>query len=454
MNVHARLADRHRYRQQIEKLHQKYLGTREIHDLQQSEVSLASFVLNRSTVARVVAKTVKRGEYQLGPAKIRTITDGKKERIVFAYRLTDLLVHGVVAGIIDEAVAPFLVDSLYSYRTGRSWWTAIAEFAAYVRHHRRRQPDVRRRGIYVLRRDIDSYTDTIPVGARSPVWEMLRHVLLLSNDGRPLAPGDWRLIETVVRPEAFVHQGEVFTQYRGVPTGQPISCVLFNLYLSGLDAQLQQIPGAFYARYCDDLIFAHPDSDVVRNADAVIREALAALALQLNARKSRDLYLTAAGRASTDWPAARGTSSVPFLGCLISAHGTVSLSRSKRRRLLADLRQRARRTVRALKTPDRDAAGRTVCSVINRALRPKLEFSQQRSAALVRRAVTDREHLRQLDYCIARIVLTAVTGEPGPRAFRAVSYKTVRNDWKLLSLYHARNKWPDAGRQRTLRSGT
>jgi hypothetical protein len=457
MNVHARLADPRRYKGQIQKLHEKYLGTREIYELQQSEVSLASFVLNRSTVARAVAKTVNRGEYRLGPAKIRTITDGKKERIIFAYRLTDLLVHGVVAGIIEEAVAPFLVDGLYSYRKGISWWTAIAGFAAYARNHRKQQPDVRQRGIYVLRRDIDSYTDSIPVGARSPVWEMLRRVLLASNDGLPLASADWRLIETVVRPEAFVQEGELFTQYRGVPTGQPISCVLFNLYLSRLDAALYPIPGAFYARYCDDLIFAHPDPDVVRRADAVIRETLATLSLQLNERKSRDLYLTAAGRASSDWAAAGGTSSVPFLGCLISAQGTVSLSRSKRRRLLADLRQRARRTVSALKTPDRDATGRTVCSVINRALRPKVEFSQQRSAALVRRAVTDREHLRQLDYCIARIVLAAVTGQPGPRAFRAVSYKTVRNDWKLLSLYHARNKWPGAGRQRTLtarRSGT
>jgi hypothetical protein len=450
MNVHAGLADPRRYQRQIEKLHEKYLGTREIYELQQSEVSLASFILNRSTVARLIAKTVSRGEYELRPARIRTITDGKKERIVFAYRLTDLLVHGVVAGIIDEAVTPLLVDGLYSYRKGTSWWTAIAAFAAYVRDHRKQYPDVRRRGIHVLRRDIDSYTDSIPVGARSPVWEMLRAVLLASNEGRPLAPADWQLIETVVRPEAFVHAGELFTQYRGVPTGQPISCVLFNLYLSALDTQLYQIPGAFYARYCDDLIFAHPDPEVVRTADARIQETLAALSLQLNERKSRDLYLTAAGCASVDWPAAKGTSSVPFLGCLVSAHGTVSLSRAKRRRFLADLQQRARRTVRALQTPDRDAAGRTVCSVINRALRPKLEFSQQRSAALVRRAVTDREHLRQLDYCIARIVLAAVTGQSGPRGFRTVSYKTMRTDWHLLSLYHARNKWPAGGKQRML----
>ena len=303
---------------------------------------------------------------------------------------------------------------------------------------------MRRRGFYVIRRDIDSYTDSIPVGATSPVWAMLRRLLLTFDDGGSLSPAHWDLIETVVRPVAFVAEGQLFTQYRGVPTGQPISCVLFNLYLSGLDAQLDRIPGAFYARYCDDIIFAHPDPDVVRAADACMREALATLGIQFNESKSRDLYLTAAGRPSAEWPEARGTTAVPLLGCLISAHGTVSLSRKKRRRLLADLEDRAFGTARALKTRDPAAAGRTICSVINRALEPRLEFSQQRSATLLRRAVTDRDDLKQLDYCIARIVLRAVTGDRGARAFRAIPYRTMREEWQLISLLQARNKWARA----------
>lgn len=440
MNLHACLTDPRRYERQIERLHHKYLWTRRLYELQQSDVSLASFVLNRSTVARKVARTVGSGEYGLQPAHLRTITTDGKKRIVFAYRLTDLLVHGVVANILEEALT--LSASLYSYRKGVSWWTAISAFAAYARMHRKNQPDVRRRGFYVIRRDIDSYTDSIPVGATSAVWDMLRRVLLPFDDARSLSPAHWQLIESVVRPVAFVTEGQLFTQYRGVPTGQPISCVLFNLYLSGLDAQLDQIPGAFYARYCDDIVFAHPDPDVVRAADVCMRETLAALGIQFNESKSRNLYLTAAGRQSPAWPEARGTTAVPLLGCLISAHGTVSLSRKKRRRLLADLEDRAFGTARALKTRDPAAAGRTICSVINRALEPRLEFSQQRSATLLRRAVTDREDLKQLDYCIARIVLRAITGDRGARAFRVIPYRKMREEWQLISLLQARNKWP------------
>jgi hypothetical protein len=261
-----------------------------------------------------------------------------------------------------------------------------------------------------------------------------------------MQPADWRLIERVVRPEAFAESGGLFTQLRGAPTGQPISCVLFNLYLSSLDAEIEQIPGGFYARYCDDFVFAHPDASVARAVDGRIHEVLAPLHLTLNETKSRNLYLTGAGRRSAQWPEAKGTTVVPFLGCLISAQGTVALSREKRRRLLADLRHRALRTARAAKAVSPDAAGRLVCEVINRALSPQLDFPQQRSASLLRRVVTDRAHLRQLDYSIARIVLEAVTGRSSPQAFRQVPYRKMREEWALISLCQARNKWARGGR--------
>jgi hypothetical protein len=413
--------------------------------LRQSEVPLASFVLNRARLSQLIAASIRDGQYQIEPAHIRTIVANGKERTVFAFRLSDLLIHGVVAGIIEEAFAPRLSSSVYSYRKAQSWWTATSALASYFREHRRREPDTRCRGLYVLRRDIDSYTDSIPVGDKSPVWRMLRSLFESAGSRGALQPADWRLVERVVRPEAFAEEGGLFTQFRGAPTGQPISCVLFNLYLSSLDHALEQIPGGFYARYCDDFVFAHPDPNVARDVDARIRQVLAPLYLGLNESKSRNLYLTAAGRRCAEWPDAKGTTVVPFLGCLVSAQGTVALSREKRRRLLADLRHRALRTARAAKAASAETAGRLVCGAINRALSPQLDFPQQRSAALLRRVVTDRAHLRQLDYSIARIVLEAMTGSSTPRAFRDVPYRKMREEWALISLFHARNKWARGG---------
>lgn len=433
MDAHACLADARRYERQIDRLHERYLFTRHLYELRQGDVSLASVVLSRRRVARLLARAVERGEYELEPARIREIRVEGKVRKVFAYSLLDLIVHGVVAGVVEDAAAPFLSERLYSYRKGVSWWSAIADFARFVRAHRRSRPDPRTRGLYVIRRDIDAYTDSIPVDAGSPVWPLLRQVL------GELPPADHELVERIVRPDARLLGGGVATAIRGVPTGQPISCALFNLYLHELDRELAPAEDGFYARYSDDMLFAHPDEAVARRAAATIDAHVAARGLRLNEEKRRNLYLTGAGSHAPGW---RGTTAVPFLGTMIAADGAVGLNRKKLRRLLHDVESRATRTAASLGRADADRVGRVVCSVVNRALDPHPGPFQQPSAPLLRRAVTDRRQLAQLDYRLARIVAGAITGDGSVRAFRRAPYRTIRDDWGLISTLHARNTWP------------
>lgn len=438
MDVHACLSDWRRYERQIERLHRLHLFTPALDVLQQDGVSLERIVSSRRKVAKLLARTVAGGGYRFEPATLREIITDHKVRTFFAYRITDLVVNGVVADLLDELMTPELSERLYSYRPGRSWWTGVSSFAAYVREHRKTRSDVLNRGVHVVRRDVEAYADLIPMGPGSAVWTMVRD--LLEPPGSPrLGAADWRLIESVIRPEILI-DGGLAVRACGVPLGQPIGCSILNLYLSRLDRQLDRVPGGFYARYCDDLIFAHPQANVARAADRLIQESLAELRLRVNARKSRTFYLTASGRASVDWPAARGTSCVPALGLNVSADGTVSLSSNKLRRLLRDTEARAVRTAASLPKGDRDERGRVVCAVLNRALDPRPHPFQQPSATLLRRAVTDRRQLRQLDLLLARTAVGAVTGYAGARAFRSVPYRTVRMSWGLRSLLHERNR--------------
>jgi hypothetical protein len=121
-------------------------------------------------------------------------------RVVVAYGLTDTIVTGAVSTLIEEAATPLLSDRLYSYRPGVSWLTPSADLASYIRRHRRERPDPRTRGLYVLRRDVDSYTDSIPVAPSSRVWQMVRDV-----PRRPARPRSrtriWALVEWTIRPE-------------------------------------------------------------------------------------------------------------------------------------------------------------------------------------------------------------------------------------------------------------
>ncbi|HEV2695793.1 MAG TPA: reverse transcriptase domain-containing protein [Verrucomicrobiae bacterium] len=428
--IRRELADHLSYERQIERLQNRG------RDLHQGKVSLGWINIKRSALARILAETIARGEYHLAPARRKTIVIKGKSRVVFNYGLTDRIVNGAVADAVNLAMAPELSTRLYSYRKGMSWWNAVADFARYLRLHCKQNPEPQKRHMYVLRWDIDAYTDSIPVGNDAPVWAMLRKLLPPEE-----APALWNLLEQVVRPKIEVCGTTPIQLDRGVPTGQPISCVLFNLYLAELDRFLETVPGAFYARYSDDLIFAHPSFEIARRIGAEIRPFLAHLGLRVSPSKSKELYLTGAGRPSADWPEATGTSEVPFMGMAVQADGMVSLGRKKTRHMLREVNARVRRVMRSLPGASVDDAGRMACASVNQMFTiESISLVEANSAALVRYAITNRRQLAQLDHCIALIVLGAVIGDSSAKAFRTISYRKLREEWGLISLEHARNR--------------
>ena len=302
----AALADHHRYEVAIDRLHQRHLDGRARFALAQDGVSLSSLALHRSSVARMLARSVAAGEYQIGDATLREIRVSGKRRLVFMYQPFDLVIHSVVAGILSEALEPTLGERLYSYRSGLGWADAVADFAGFVRLHRRQRPDPRTRGLYVLRRDVDAYTDSIPLGARSPFWPMLRALAASVGDGRGsgagseaggAGPAEWDLLCQVVRPMLTGDDRGQACRLRGVPTGQPIATVAFNMYLREVDTDVAGEAGGWYARYSDDLLFAHPDAAEAQAMSVRLDDHLAGLGLRFGDRKRRDVYLTGAGQA-------------------------------------------------------------------------------------------------------------------------------------------------------------
>ena len=300
--------------------------------------------------------------------------------------------------------------------------------------------------MYLLRRDVKKYSENVPLDGDSPLWPLLKNVLQPHWGTSRRYDAHWRLIQQAVQPECRSAQGQR-VQARGIPTGAPIAPPLLNLYLTPLDRELATIPAAFYARYGDDFLFAHPDAEIVRRADRRIDEVLASLRLAAHRGKNCSLYLNGAGRHSSDWCDAAGATSVSFLGCIVRFDGTVSLTSPKTRELLQDLSRRARRTRRALSKADRCELGRAVCATINRALDPKATGCH-RTALPLRRIVTDRGQLKQLDYQIARLVLRTITGDASVRAFRTHSYHELRSAWQLESLCVRRNRCGRAREQR------
>jgi len=56
---------------------------------------------------------------------------------------------------------------------------------------------------------------------------------------------------------------------QGLPQGGTLSTLFANLVLSQGDYAVESVPAAppvFYARFCDDIIIAHPDRDICQQA--------------------------------------------------------------------------------------------------------------------------------------------------------------------------------------------
>jgi hypothetical protein len=222
-------------------------------------------------------------------------------------------------------------------------------------------------------------------------------------------------------PEVERRDGSVSRAERGVPMGSPLQPLACNLYLDAVDRLLEQVPGAFYARFGDDLVFLHADADVVRRASADLDAALVPLALTLNPEKRRDLFWTGAGRrpdvaVSGD---ERGTTYVEYLGVRLSFDGRLGLSQRKQRRLQRELAARVLASERLLRTEAPPVRAGAVARVVETALEPRSEVALELASELGR-LCDDRRRLRALDHWLWGVCARALSGRTGARAFRSI----------------------------------
>lgn len=445
-NLQCMLGDRNRYLDELDKLHVKFAKRNQLHLQQQAGVSFRWLVYDRRRFAKALADAVSSGEYEFAEAKLRKVQFKERDRVLYSFCLTDRIVHGVVARIISERMERRASAGLYSYRPGIRWSDAISSFADFVRVHGKMQPDPLMRGLFVIRRDVKAYTDSIPVHDNSVLWEQLDRLFPELGKTDRLHVRLANLIRNVVRPAVEQNDGRIARNDRGVPTGSPISTTLFNLYLTDLDRKLSAIPQGFYARYSDDLLFAHAQPEVARYAERMLQKCLSELGLETNPAKHQSYYFNGAGRTADSWPQAQGTTRILFLGCNIAFDGTVSLNRTKIKHLMDDLSQRTLQTFEIMKDAPTSSAGIVVCNVLNRALDPRSPVCH-RYAHLLRSTVTCRRQLHQIDFRIARMVSETASGKRGSRAFRSIPYRRIRDGWGLVSLEHERNKSGRDGRK-------
>jgi hypothetical protein len=425
------------YATQIEKLRKKQRQAHRQDDNSQQRAALSAISIHRRSFSRVLTRTIQRGEYVFSPMEERIVRIGDKDRSLYRSSISDKIVLAALAEITVELIAPYLSPSVYSYQKGKSSLTALNHFASYLAHHKSSRPEPKDRGLYIIKRDISAYGESIPVTDDSPLWEILQDALV-NRGGVPNADPFLSLLKSAIRPQVVKVSGKVTELDVGVPTGSSIQPAICNLYLTPLDRTLDTIPGSFFARYGDDFLFAHPEAAVARKAAFRIDEIAQKLRLEIKDEKKQNCYFTNPGRPSVDWPETTNSSFIEYLGCRISFSGIIGLKTEKAHRLLRDLRTRMRTMRNLLDGSSVDTLAPVLCAVVNAAMDPHESLCHPTSS-LLRYIVNDRAQLKHLDYLIALSLAETLSGKQGVRAFRTIPYKKLRRTWNLHSLVVARN---------------
>jgi hypothetical protein len=217
--------------------------------------------------------------------------------------------------------------------------------------------------------------------------------------------------------------------------------VFENLYLAGLDAQLDAIPGSLYLRFGDDIIFVTPDRDVVLKSRAIIERELAFRRLVRHPEKSADFVLAhphllhSFGEKEANLDAC---AVFPYLGMDLDYRGAVLLPASKRKHIRDFLRARVRSCAGTLP----DAAGpEHRVEIICRSLGVLLDAHRRGLSTPVRdyaQRTGDESSLRELDRWLALEVLRSALGRGACKgSFRRYPPRRLRS-LGLPSLVHLR----------------
>jgi hypothetical protein len=383
-------------------------------------VTLTSFTRSYEELLTIALASVKKGEYQTTPAALTTLIADKPRpylRVAWVDRL--LMTH--LGRLYARYAEPQLSDRIFSYRKSKGQHEAVREFSRFLRGRSR---------CAVFRTDITSF------------GESLSHDFCISDFVAVVNPSSClqELFRTFAR-FSFLDSGRPASFVRGLPMGSHLQLVAENVYLRELDVRLGEIPEGFYARYGDDLVFAHDSPEVVAEVTHIVRDFLRYRQLSMNGSKTSQSIVSGlpALLSSADQPKSLPhQATVPYLGKSITWQGRVLLPSGKVRVVMQFFTAHLQRVLYGSSLP-RGGSDRLqfLCYQLQQLLDGVSLFECEPVRAYLQE-VRDDEQLRDLDRRLCELVVSLALSKGFKKGyFRQYPPQRLRS-FGLHSLVHLR----------------
>lgn len=226
-------------------------------------ITPVEFSGNQKSNLQELAWAIKSNVFKPDPIKMITIKRNGKEREIGILTCKDRIVSRVIHYQLNKIIDPLLPGSSFAFRPQKSALGAMELIEEYMNQGYK---EIGKTDIYhffnELSRDL-LIQRLYPLVENEEVME-----LIVSFLSAPMLRGNSPL------------------EIPGICMGSPLSPVLSNYYLLGIDSYFEKIEEIKYIRYCDDLLFMGKTQEMVKGALDKTKELMETFFLRTNEEKT------------------------------------------------------------------------------------------------------------------------------------------------------------------------
>lgn len=221
------------------------------------------FAENRKRNLQEISWAIKAGVFQPDPVLQFELQKNDKSREVGILTCKDRIVARTLHKALSKVIEPFMGETCYAFRSERSALLAVQQVETVIQAGSQ----------YVAKADVADF------------FSRINRELLLARI-EPIIENEEVMDILKAFISAPVMVDNFLTEETGLSLGSPISPVLSNYYLCGIDGYFGKYEGITYLRYVDDMILLSRDEKSLTQAFQQLETFLADVFLELNPDKT------------------------------------------------------------------------------------------------------------------------------------------------------------------------